>query len=129
MKWKEKLCQVLNMWTDAYKGNNSKYRYSLVWNILTYVELKIFCLVPEDQNKYLCEDENRYLLAMQYCYINTVIVGSDSFVTHMKEVKSSVYHSGKHQPLHCIHIQVFLQKKDVCEGFLRRKKDLNASIT
>lgn len=53
-----------------------------------------------------------------------MIVGSDSLVTHVKEVKSSVYHSGKHQLLHCIHIQALLQKKDVCGGFLRKEEEV-----
>lgn len=62
----------------------------------------------------MAEDRNRYLLVMQ-----SVIVRSDSFVTHVKELESVC--RCKHQLQHCTHIQVPLQRKDG-ERFLRKRR-------
>lgn len=55
-----------------------------------------------------------------------MIAGNYSFAAHVKEIKFAVYHSGKHQLLHCICIKAHLQKKDACEE--ERRGDLDVSI-
>lgn len=42
-----------------------------------------------------------------------MIAGNESLETHVKEMKSAVYHDGKHQLLHCIHIEALLWKMTV----------------
>lgn len=58
---------------------------------------------------------------------NTVLAENESLATHVKEMKSAVYHSGKHQLLHCIDIEALLQKKDACEE-KRRGGEMGVSI-